>query len=83
VKPLAGISAEGLTRSLECHEATVVLRGGAPSDDDPYVLPGQWVDLAVSSEGDGFVVLARVMSIADARVVLDRAKRFAAERPAQ
>jgi hypothetical protein len=78
VKPLPGISTEGLTRSLECHEARAVLRGAARSEDDPYVLPGQWVDLAVSSEGDGFVVLARVMSISDARSVLDRAKRFAA-----
>src|SRR5271166_5204308 len=60
VKPLAGISAESLTRSLECHEAAAVLGGAAAPDDDPYVLPGQWVDLAVSSEGDGFVVLARV-----------------------
>jgi hypothetical protein len=80
VKPLPGISAEGLTRSLECHEARAVLHDAGPSDDDPYVLPGQWVDVAVSSEGDGFVVLARVMSVSDARSVLDRARRFAARR---
>jgi hypothetical protein len=80
VRPLPGVSPEGLMRDLECHEARVVLEGGRPREDDPYVLPGQWVDLEVSSERDGFVVLARVTSIADARVVLDRAKRFAAAR---
>jgi hypothetical protein len=78
VRPLQGMSPEGLTRDLECHEARMVLEGTPPRDDDPYVLPGQWVDIDVSSERDGFVVLARVTSISDAHLVLDRAKRFAA-----
>ncbi len=78
VRPLPGMSPEGLTRDLECHQARVVLAGARPREDDPYVLPGRWVDIDVSSERDGFVVLARVASISDARVVLDRAKRFAA-----
>jgi hypothetical protein len=82
VKPMPGFSAEALTRSLECHEADYVLRGSPADDADPYVLPGQWVDIDVSSEGDGFVVLTRVLSIENARIVLDRAKRFAANRPA-
>jgi hypothetical protein len=80
VRPLPGLSAEALTRSLECHEASAVLRGVALADDDPYVLPGDWVNFDVSSEGDGFVVLARVLDIEEARLVLARAKRFVQQR---
>jgi hypothetical protein len=54
VRPLPGTSPEGLTRDLECHQAHAVLVGAQPRDDDPYILPGQWVDLEVSSERDGF-----------------------------
>jgi hypothetical protein len=82
VRPVPGLSQEAMTRSLECHQASIVL-GTAPSvPDDPYVLPGHWLDLDVSSEGDGFVAYARTNSIADARLVLDRARRFAAARSA-
>lgn len=78
VRPLPGLSPESITRSLECHQASVTLGGSQASPDDPYVLPGKWLELDVSSEGDGFVALARIDSIADARLVLDRAHRFAA-----
>jgi hypothetical protein len=80
VKPLPGLSPEAMTRTLECHQVGVVLRGDPSATDDPYSLPGRWLDFDVSSEADGFVVLARVTSIDDARVVLDRAKHFAADR---
>jgi hypothetical protein len=82
VRPLPGLSPESMTRSLECHQASITLGGIPPGADDPYVLPGRWLDLDVSSEGDGFVAYARINSIADAREVLDRARRFAAARSA-
>jgi hypothetical protein len=82
VHPLPGLSPESMTRSLECHQASITLGGAPASADDPYVLPGRWLDLDVSSEGDGFVAYARINSIADAREVLDRARRFAAARSA-
>jgi hypothetical protein len=78
VRPLPGLSPESMKRSLECHQASITLGGVQASADDPYVLPGRWLDLDVSSEGDGFVAFARIDSIADARLVLDRARRFAA-----
>lgn len=80
VRPLPGLSPESMTRSLECHQASIALGDASASADDPYVLPGRWLDLDVSSEGDGFVAYARINSIADAREVLDRARRFAAGR---
>jgi hypothetical protein len=78
IKPLPGLALQSMTRTLECHQAAVILRGEASPADDPYVLPGRWVDFDVSSADDGFVILARVISIEDARLVLARAKRFAA-----
>jgi hypothetical protein len=83
LRPLAGLSPELLTRSLECHQASVTLGRAPATADDPYILPGRWLDLRAASEGDGFVAFARIDSIADARVVLDRALRFVAARPAQ
>jgi hypothetical protein len=76
VRPWQGLSKESLTRSLECHEASVVL-GHVPSvEDDPYMLPEHWVDIDVDSEGDSFVVWARVDAFPDAQKVLARAKRY-------
>jgi hypothetical protein len=83
LRPLPGLSAELMTRSLECHQASVTLGRAPATADDPYVLPGRWLDLRATSEGDGFVAFARIDSIADARAVLDRALRFVAARPAK
>ena len=77
VRPLAGLSRESLTRVVECHQARVVLGLTRAVTDDPYVLPGRWLDLDVDSAGDGFVVLARIDGFADAHEVLARARRFA------
>jgi hypothetical protein len=79
VKPLPGLSPEAMTRTLECHEVAVVLRGQAPLKDDPYFLPGRWVDVDVSSDTDGFIVLASVIRTEEAQVVLDHARQFAAD----
>jgi len=75
LRPLAGFARESLARDLECHEARVVLGAAAPRADDPFVLPGRWVEIDVNSEGDGFVVLARVDEIDSARELLARAQR--------
>jgi hypothetical protein len=78
VKPLPGFSREAMARSLECHESRVTLGRVAAPEDDPFVLPGEWLDIDVDSTGDGFVVLVRVDQVDVGRRVLDRAKRFAA-----
>ena len=80
IKPLPGFSREALARHLECHEARVTLGRVAARADDPYVLPGTWLDIDVDSEGDGFVVLVRTDEIALARRVLERGRSFAASR---
>jgi hypothetical protein len=80
VRPLPGASRESLARTLECHEARVTLGQEQAATDDPYVLPGRWIDIDVDSEGDGFAVNARVDEFDDARQVLDRAHRFIGNR---
>jgi hypothetical protein len=76
--PTPGMSSEGLTRSVECHEARVTLGEVVAGADDPYVLPGTWLDLDASSARDSFVILVTVDDFEAARQVLERARRFVA-----
>jgi hypothetical protein len=76
VKPLPGFSREALARGIECHQARVTLGQVAAGTDDPYVLAGQWLDVDVDSEGDGFAILVRAEQADVARQVLQRAQRF-------
>jgi hypothetical protein len=81
LRPVAGLSRETLQRSLECHQAHVAL-GTAPSRDaDPYFLPDVWLDIDADSEGDGFTVAVRTTAFENARDILQRARRFAAQSP--
>jgi hypothetical protein len=81
VRPQPGMTIETLTRTLECHQSRVTLAQVQASPEDPYVLPGRWLDTDVESKGDEFIVLVRIDSFEDARRVLERARRFAAARP--
>jgi hypothetical protein len=78
VKPLPGFSREALTRGIECHEARVLLGEIGPRVDDPYAVAEHWLDIDVDSEGDGFAVLVRTDEMETARLVYQRAQRFAA-----
>jgi hypothetical protein len=78
LRPVSDMSRESLERSLECHQARVVIGTAKELVSDPYVLPGRWVDLDTDSEGDGFVVVIKADAVSDARDVLARARRFAA-----
>jgi hypothetical protein len=81
--PMASQSSETITRSLECHQMRATLKQVEVHDDDPYVLPGRWLDIDVHSEGDGFSVRVTTDSIADAKRVLDRAERHVTPSQAQ
>lgn len=81
IKPLAGFSKETIARSIECHEARVVLGQAVAPTDDPYVLPDHWLDIDVESEGDGFAVLVRTDEMDSSRQVLSRAQRYAGVGP--
>jgi hypothetical protein len=80
IKPLSGFSRETIARSVECHESRALLGQTPALADDPYVLPGHWLDIDVESEGDGFAILVRSDESDTARQVLARAQRYASAR---
>jgi hypothetical protein len=80
IRPQPNFSAETLHRSLECHEARVVTGRAGALADDPYILPGSWLDIDAQSTGDGFVVAVVIDDVDKARQVLARARRFASSR---
>jgi hypothetical protein len=80
LRPTANLSRESLQRSLECHEAHALLGSTGVLADDPYVLPSAWLEISAESEGDGFVILVRTENLDNAKLVLERARRFAARR---
>lgn len=81
IRPESSFSAQTLQLSLECHQARVVTGAAEERPDDPYSLPGTWLDIRAESTGDGFVVLVLVDRDEQARKVLARAQRFAAHLP--
>jgi hypothetical protein len=80
LRPAEGLSRESLQRNLECHQAGVLLGQIRGPVDDPYVLPGVWLDIDADSDGDGFVVAVQTNALASARDVLERARRFVSHR---
>lgn len=81
LRPGPAMSRESLQRSLECHQAHVVLGAALARAEDPYILPGVWLDIDAQSEGDGFVVTVQAVGLPNAQEVLARARRFAARLP--
>ena len=77
VAPLPGLTKESLELALQCHQARVTLGIVAPTDDDPYVLPGDWLSIDVDSEGNGFRASIYPVDYENPREVLARARRFA------
>jgi hypothetical protein len=78
MRPTVGTPVGVLQRALECHEAAVVL-GDAPEllPEDPFVLPGIWLEIDVSATNEGLVAAVLADSPDDARRVVERAHKFA------
>jgi hypothetical protein len=79
----ADVTPEEMTRTLECHEARAVLGNGdaVEGPDDPYWLPGRWIDIDTESERGDLAVVLRSDSVHDNLVLLDRARWFARRHP--
>jgi hypothetical protein len=79
IRPPKGISAEQLTRILQCHSARVLLGqvDGAAVPNDPYWLPDAWVDIDVRPEQGNFAVTMSANSVRDNLQVLGRAHHYA------
>jgi hypothetical protein len=58
IGPFVGLGREALEQTLVCHQVRRVLgRLGSPQAlPDPYWLPGEWLDISVALEGDGFLI---------------------------
>ena len=77
MRPAVNTPVGVLQRALECHEAAVTL-GAAPAlPDDPYVLPGSWLEIDVSATNEGLIAAVLTDSPDDAPRIVERAHRFA------
>ena len=79
VRPPPGVSAEQLTRALQCHSAEALLGQVDTSQfgQDPFSLPSAWVDIQVTPEDGNFGVSIRDDSVADGLETFHRATAFA------
>jgi hypothetical protein len=81
LRPPTGVTAEELTRILQCHSARVLLGKVNPAEipDDPYWLADRWLDIQVTPENGNFAVTVCADSVHDNIEVLGRATRYAHE----
>jgi hypothetical protein len=81
LRPPTGVTAEELTRILQCHSARVLLGKVDPAEipDDPYWLADRWLDIQVAPENGNFAVTVSADSVHDNMEVIGRATRYAHE----
>jgi len=77
MRPTVNAPVGVLQRTLECHEAAVTLGDAPELPEDPYVLPGSWLDIDVSTTNEGLMAAVLTDSPDDARRVVERAHKFA------
>jgi hypothetical protein len=79
IRAADGMTAERLTRTVQCHSARVLLgqvdRSQLP--DDPYVLPDEWLDIHVVPENGNFAVSLEADSVSKNLQVFSRATAYA------
>jgi hypothetical protein len=79
VRPPPGVSALDMTRALQCHSAKMLLGQVDPSafQDDPYSLPGAWVDIDVKPEDGNLAVRVTADRVPQNLALVHRAMAFA------
>jgi hypothetical protein len=79
VRPPKGVSAEELTRILQCHSARILLgqvnRDTVPND--PYWLADSWVNIDVKPENGNFAITISANSVDENLEVFGRANHYA------
>ncbi|MGA7124555.1 MAG: hypothetical protein WBY94_30915 [Polyangiaceae bacterium] len=78
VRPLPGMTAELLERSLECHSARATLGRVDTPTSDPFALQSALVDISVKREGDAFRVGVGAPRTEEAHEILNRAEQLMA-----
>jgi hypothetical protein len=83
VRPPEGVSAEQMTRILQCHGARALLSrsGSVELANDPYWLPGAWVDIRVAPENGNYAVTLEADTISRNLQVYARAAAYADAHP--
>jgi hypothetical protein len=79
VRPPAGVTAEQMTRILQCRSARILL-GQMASDavsSDPYWLPDTWVNIDVKPENGNFAITASADTVHDNLELFGRVKKYA------
>jgi hypothetical protein len=81
VRPPPGMSADAMTRALQCHSARVVLQevNGAEVANDPFWLSGRWVHILVTPESGNFAVTVMADTVHDNLEIFGRASRYASD----
>ena len=79
VRPPSGVTADELTRVLQCHSARVLLGQVNPATvpNDPYWLPDTWVNINVKPENGNFAITIAADSVHDNLTVFGRANHYA------
>jgi len=79
VRPPKGVSAEQLTRVLQCHSARALLGqlDGSAVRNDPYWLADTWVTIEVKPENGNFAVTVSADTLRDNLQVFSRAHSYA------
>jgi hypothetical protein len=78
IRPPEGLTADTLTRILQCRVARRLLgREGAIAANDPFSSPDSWVNVEVLPESGNFAVILRTDSVDAGLRVLSRAKTYA------
>jgi hypothetical protein len=83
VRPPEGVSAERMTRILQCHSARELLGRADRAElaSDPYWLPGEWIDIRVTPEDGNYAVTLEADTITKSLQVLARASAYADAHP--
>jgi hypothetical protein len=77
MRPTVNMPVGVLQRALACHQAAVTLGSAPELPEDPYVLPGRWLEIDVSPTNQGLMAAVLTDSPDDARRVIERAHKFA------
>ena len=77
MRPTVNMPVGVMQRTLECHQAAVALGHARELPEDPYVLPGSWLEIDVSATNEGLMAAVLTNSPDDALRVIERAHKFA------
>jgi hypothetical protein len=77
VRPPNGVSAEQLTRVLQCHGARTLLGQMSGVPNDPYSMPDRWVAIEVRPENGNFTVALSSDTVRDNLELYGRANHYA------